>query len=147
MNIPSQPWYDDAAEAMVRHNVKLFEYANEKNLGLRKVECDNIVRTKEFMAALRAARNKFYRELANDPTRTRNTAVGQLVHAIQSLIDNAQFDKAVAAIAQLAKMEGWNKEAAQALNIFQDLSGGDISKLREKLEAKKKPQAVNPLPN
>ena len=142
--IPAQSWYDDAAEAMVRHGQKLFDYANEKNLGLRKVECDNIVRTKEFMAALRGARNKFYKELANDPTRTRNTAVGQLVHAIQSLIDNEQYDKAVAAIAQLAKMEGWNKEAANAINLFQDLSGGDIAKLREKVA---KAQAKNPLPN
>lgn len=134
--IPVADWYDRAAEAMTRNNKTLFAWSNENNKGLRAVECENIVRTKEFMAAMRAARNRFYKELSTDPTRSRNTAVGQLLFAVQKLLENEQYDKAVAALAHLFKVEGWTTDQAQ-VNIFNDLNAKDIDALRKKMQEKK----------
>jgi hypothetical protein len=130
--IPAAVWYEKAAHAIVRSERTLFQYANEANLGLTATECANIARTKEFQAALRAERNRFYKELSTDPQRNRNTAVGQMVFAIQKLLDAEQWDKAVAALTQLFKAEGWTSEATQ-LTIFNDLNAKDIDGLREKL--------------
>jgi hypothetical protein len=133
--IPAAVWYDKAAEAMVRNEYTLFRFANENNLGLKSTECENIARTKEFQAALRAARNRFYKELSTDPTRSRNTAVGQLLFAIQRLLEGEQYDKAVTALSQLFKAEGWTSDQAQ-LTIFNELSGKDIEGLRARLRGK-----------
>jgi hypothetical protein len=133
--LPACDWFEKAAEQIVRQDKTLFQYACEHNLGLKAVECQNIVRTKEFQAAIRAERNRFYKELSTDPTRNRNTAVGQILFAIQKLLDNEQYDKAVGALTQLAKIEGWTSDAAQ-VSIFNDLNSKDIDALRSKLQKK-----------
>jgi hypothetical protein len=110
-------------------------YANEHDLGLTSTECQNIVRTKEFQSAIRAERNRYYKELSTDPTRSRTTAIGQLLFAIQKLLEGEQYDKAVTALAQLFKAEGWTSDQAQ-LNIFNDLNAKDIEGLKKKLKEK-----------
>lgn len=127
-------WYDKAANAMVRNGKSLFQWTNENNKGLKKLECDEIAKTPEFMLALRTARNKYYKELATDPTRSRNTAVGQLLYAVERLMDAGLYDKAVAALSQLFKVEGWSNDQTQ-VNIFQDLNAKDIEALRKKIKA------------
>lgn len=121
---------------MVRSGSKLFAWACEHNMGLKPVECENIIRTKEFMAALRAARNVFYKELATDPTRSRTTAIGQLLFAIQKLLEADQYDKAVTAIGQLFKAEGWTQDQA-SISIFNEISGKDIDAIRKRLQGPK----------
>jgi hypothetical protein len=137
--IPAATWYEKACVAIVRNEQTLFQYVNQAGLGLSPRECENVSRTKEFQAVLRAERNKYYKELATDSSRNRNTAVGQLVHAITKLIELGNYDKAVAAIAQLSKLEGWTSDQAQ-IGIFNDLSSKDIDALRAKLakQAEKK---------
>lgn len=137
--VPRQDWYEKAAAAIVRSEKTLFQFANENNLGLTSTECQNVARTKEFQATLRAERNRFYKELSTDPTRSKTTAIGQLLFAIQKLLDAEQYDKAVAAIAQLFKAEGWTSDQAQ-LNIFNDLNAKDIEGLRKRLQDKIKVQ-------
>ena len=133
--IQRQDWYEKAVVAIVRSEKTLFQFANEHNLGLTSTECQNVARTKEFQAALRAERNRFYKELSTDPSRSRTTAIGQLLFAIQKLLDAEQYDKAVAAIAQLFKAEGWTTDSAQ-FNIFNDLNAKDIDGLKKKLQEK-----------
>ena len=133
--VPTQSWYEKAAVAIVRNEATLFQYANLNNLGLTSRECENVARTKEFQAVLRAERNKFYKELSTDTSRSRNTAIGQLLFAITKLLEGEQYDKAVAAIAQLFKAEGWTSDQAQ-LNIFNDLNAKDIEGLKKKLQEK-----------
>lgn len=140
--IPRADWYEKAAEAIVRRGLSLFQFTNEAGLGITSRECENIARTKEFSEVLRTERNKFYKELAVDPSRSRNTAVGQLLFAIQKLLENEQWDKAVSALAQLFKSEGWVSDGAQ-VNIFQDLNAKDIEALRSKLGPKAKQPQVN----
>lgn len=142
-NIPPAEWYEKAAVQIVRNSYNLFRWANENNLGLTQRDCDSIAKTKEFQAALRVERNKFYKELANDPSRSRGVAVGQLLYVIQRLIEAEQFDKAGAALAQLFKAEGWTTDTTQ-LNIFNDLNAKDIDSLRKKIG---KPDSTRTWPN
>ena len=140
--VPRQDWYQKAAFEMVRNNKTLFQYANEANLGITSRECENVSRTKEFAEALRIERNRFYKELSIDPSRSRNTAVGQLLFTIQKLLENESYDKAAASLALLFKVEGWTSDSAQ-VNIFQDLNAKDIDALRAKLAPKPKQPLAN----
>jgi hypothetical protein len=140
--IPASDWYERACADMVRNGKTLFRWSNEHNKGLTSTECENVARTKEFQACLRAERNKLYAELAKDPTRSKNTALGQMLFAIQKLIENEQFDKAVAAITQLAKLEGWTTDSTQ-VSIINDISSKDIDALRQKLRDKLPKTLVN----
>jgi hypothetical protein len=133
--VPRQDWYEKAAAAIVRTGKTLYAYVNEAGLGLTSTECGNIARTKEFMAALRAERNKFYKELATDPDRSRNVAVGQLLFVIQKLLENEQYDKASASLLNLFKVEGWATDQT-AINIFNDLNSKDIDGLKRRLAEK-----------
>lgn len=133
--VPRQDWYEKAAVAIVRSEKTLFQFSNESNLGLTSRECENIARTKEFQTVLRTERNKYYKELATDSSRSRNTAVGQLIFSITKLIETESYDKAVAAIAQLAKLEGWTSDQAQ-ISVINDLTGKDIEALRARLAKK-----------
>lgn len=146
LTIPKCDWYEKAAVAIVRDGKTLFAYANEANLGLTSRECENVARTKEFAEVLRTERNKFYRELATDPSRSRYTAVGQLIFAIGRMLEAEQFDKAVAAIAQLAKLEGWTSDQAQ-VSVFNDLTGKDIDALRAKVTQAREREQRAKLPN
>lgn len=137
--IPPAEWYEKAAVAIVRNGQTLFQWANENNKGLLARECENISRTKEFQSALRAERNRLYKELSTDPSRNRNTAVGQLLFAVQKLLEAEQYDKAVTALSQLFKVEGWTTDSAQ-ISIFNDLNANDIEGLRKKLKDAKDKQ-------
>jgi len=128
-------WYEKAAEAIVRQGRTLFQYCNEAKLGITSREAENIARTKEFQACLRVERNKVYKELSTDPTRSRTTAVGQLLFAIQKLLENEQYDKAVTALTNLFKIEGWTNDQA-SINIFNDLNAKDIDALKRKIQEK-----------
>jgi leucyl-tRNA synthetase len=136
--VPAADWYEKAAVAIVRNGKTLYQWVNENRMGgLTSRECENIGRTKEFQAALRAERNRFYKELSDDPDRSRNVAVGQLLYAIQKLLEAEQYDKAVSSLAQLFKVEGWTSDQAQ-ISIFNDLNSKDLEGLKRSLEAKKK---------
>lgn len=134
--IPRLDWYEKAATAIVREEKTLYAWANENKMGLTSTECANIARTKEFQAALRAERNRFYKELATDQDRSRNTAVGQLIFAIQKLLEAEQYDKAVSSLAQLFKVEGWTSDTAQ-VNVFNELNSKDIEGLKRRLAEQK----------
>lgn len=127
----SEDWYEKAADAIVREGKTLFQYTNEKDLGLTRTECDNVVRTKAFMEILRTRRNVYYKEIANDPSLSRSAVKGQLVLAISKMIEIGQWDKVANAIMQLAKLEGWTSDGTN-VNVFQDLTQKDIDKLRTK---------------
>lgn len=118
---------------MVREDISLFGATQKLELGIRPAECDNIVRTKRFQEILREERNKHYKELADDPSRTKRAAVGRLVFIIEQLIEKQQYEKASAAIMQLAKLEGWTDDKA-SINVFNDLSAKDLEALRSKFK-------------
>lgn len=142
MSLPTTAWYEKAAYAIVRQGKTLFQYVNEANLGLTTSDCKKVAETAEFQACLRVERNKFYKELARDNSRTRGTAIGQLLYAIEQMLNKEQYDKAANAIIQLFKAEGWLNEGTQ-VNIIESLKGNDIDALRRKIEEQKKAKLAN----
>lgn len=127
----SEHWFDAAADAIVREQKTLFLFSNEKGLGLTQRECEAVLRTRAFQEVIRVRRNHYYKELANDPSLSRQAVKGQLVHAITKLIEKGQEDKAVTAIMSLAKFEGWTSDGTN-VNVFNDLTQKDLIELRKK---------------
>lgn len=116
---------------MVREGKTMFQYSNEKDLGLTPKECENVLRTQHFMEILRVRRNVYYKELANDPSLSRSAVKGKLVFVLDRMIEAGQWDKAANCAMQLAKLEGWTSDGTN-VNVFQDLTQKDIEKLRTK---------------
>lgn len=136
----TEHWYEGACDAIVREGRTLFAYSNEKNLGLTTRECENVQKLKAFQEVLRTRRNVYYKEIAGDASLSRAAIKGQLVVAIGKMMENGQYDKAANAIMQLAKFEGWVSDGTN-VNLFADLTAGDLAKLREKF----KPTGVTPV--
>ena len=139
MTEPSLDWYPRAARIMIREGKPLYKVLIELDRPVKPSEAEAISRTGAFQEHLRIERNLLYRELANDPSRGRNTAVGMLIHAINMMLEAQQWDKATKGIMDLAKLEGWTND--NTVNIFQDLTGKDLETLRKKF---KDHQASNP---
>lgn len=135
----SEWWYEKAADAIVREGKNLFLISNEMDLGLTTRECENILRTKLFQEVLRTRRNLYYKEIANDPSLSRAAIKGQLVLAINKMLEKELYDKAANAIMQLAKLEGWTSDGTN-VNVFNELTAKDLAALRDKF----KPVTTNP---
>lgn len=140
---PAEGWYQAAARAMVRSGLTLAKYSVENDLGIRLSELENIQRTKLFQEVLRTERNIYYKELAIDNSLTKSALEGHLIFAITKMLENEQYDKASNAIMQYAKLKGWAADQTN-VNIFDAISGGDISKLKGLVEKQlKSAKAMN----
>lgn len=117
---------------MVRNSVSFSQAANDLKLPLSPTECEKVVKRKEFQQILRQEKNAFRQEVANEPGRTKSTAVGMMVLAIENLITEGEWDKAVAAIEKLAKLEGW-LGAESNVNIFAGMTARDIATEKERI--------------
>lgn len=127
----SEHWFEKAADMMVRESKSLYAATNELDLGITSKECLAIAQNKTFQEVLRTRRNVFYKEIANDPSLSRNAVKGQLVLAITKMLEREQFDKAANAIMQLAKLEGWTSDGTN-VNVFNELTAKDLTELRKK---------------
>ena len=116
---------------MVVEGCTLFRASQLLELGITNRECENIVRTRSFKQVLATERNKLYKEFANDPSRNRTAAVGQLVFIINKMVEAEQYDKAAKAIMDLAKLENWVGDNS-TINIFNDLNAKDLAVLKAK---------------
>lgn len=102
-------------------------------MGLTARECENVQKTKLFQETLRTRRNIYHKEIAGDSSFSRAAAKGQLMVAINKMMEKEQYDKAAAAIMNLAKLEGWTSDGT-SVNVFADLTATDLAKLREKFK-------------
>lgn len=130
-----EPYFQRLAEHMTRMDKDILVSATELELGLTSAECQRLTKNKAFQRVLRTERIKLYNELAEDPNRGKNTLVGQAAFAIEKLIENEQYDKALTGILSLAKIEGF-VGADSTINVFAGLNTKDMEALKEKLRAK-----------
>ena len=121
---------------VVRENMPFRAAAHEAGAQITTVEAENIYRRKSFQKILWAERNKFYAEVANEPGRNKTSAVGLMHLLVHKLIEAGEFDKALEGITKLAKLEGWLNPETQ-INIMQELTGKDLTRLRKELEKEK----------
>jgi hypothetical protein len=130
---PEEPYFHKVAERMVREGVSFRVAATEEGVNLTSIEAENIFRTKAFQKVLWEQRHKYAQEVANDPGATKVSAAGMMLIAIQKLLEEAQWDKAIAGIEKLAKLQGWMGIEGQ-VNVFAGLSEREYEQVKKKLE-------------
>lgn len=128
-----EPYFDRLATHMVREDRDMFQAATDLELGLNGEDCKRLAKNKAFQRALRSARMQLFNELADDPKRGKNTLIGQAIFSIERLLDVGQYDKALAGILTLAKIEGF-VGADSNVNVFAGLSTKDLQELKTKLK-------------
>lgn len=136
---PEQSWFARAAEKMVREEKTLYLVAQELELQLTTRECENIARTKAFQKVLWEARNVYHKELANDPSRNKNSLVGTMLMAANKLMEEGKYDKAAEVLFKLARIEGYVGAESQ-VTVIGSLSQAEIDKAKEEI---KKRASVN----
>jgi hypothetical protein len=130
-------WIGKACDKMVRENKSLAqvlsEYGAEWNVNdVSSREAYNIERRKAFQQQLWAAKNAYYKEIANDPNRDKNVLLGQMTLIVDSLMADGKYKEAAEAILKLAKIAGYVGEGTQ-VSVFGTLSERDLKDLEEKI--------------
>ena len=128
-----QAWYEKAAELMVRHGMSLRQAASEIGVPLTTEEAEAIGRRQGFQRVLWLARNRYYQEVASDPGRTKNAALGLLYVLAQKLIEGGEFDKAADVIFKMLRAEG-HVGPEQQVSVIAGLSANELEAVRKKLE-------------
>lgn len=128
-------WFQTACQKMVREDKSLFIAACELNLGMTKKDCDDLLKDLEFQRVLRGERLRYYRELATDPGRSKQSNIGTLLYLADRLIAKGMDDKAANVIMSIMKAEG-QLEDKSTINVFGDLTAKDLAAARDKITKK-----------
>lgn len=128
-------WHQPIAEMMSREGVTLREAATRLRVPIGSEDAANLFRSKSFQRLLRAERNRYYLEVGQDAEWRRKTAIGMLLHCIQNLMTNGEFDKAAEVILKASRVEGWLGAETQ-VSVFNGLSQKDLDTLRTKIKDK-----------
>ena len=132
----SDHWYQRAAALMVRTGKTLIQASAFLELGLTVRQAEAIQNEPEFAATLRGERFKFYREIYNDPNKSKAAVIGHLLDLADRLTKDKKYDKAGTVLISVAKIEGWLNDNTQ-IQVFGDVSAKDIGAMKEKLEKQK----------
>lgn len=118
---------------MIREMKSLATVVDELEIpGLGAKEMLRIERSEAFQAALRAERHKYANEVANDPKLGKSTAIGMMMLAVERLMLEGEWDKALEGLQKLSKLAGWQGVDNQ-VNIFADLKGKEIEDLKREI--------------
>jgi hypothetical protein len=128
-----EPYFQRLAALMVEREKDIWQAATELELGLTSEECLKLSKNKIFQQILRSERTKLYNELARDPQRSKDTLVGKAIFAIEKLLEQESYDKALTGILNLAKIEGY-VGADTNVNVFSGLNSKDMETLKAKLK-------------
>jgi hypothetical protein len=120
---------------MAREGVTLREAATRLKITIGSEDAANLFRTKGFQRILRAERNRYYLEVGQDVEWRRKTAIGMLLHCVNQLISQGEFDKAAEVILKASRVEGWLGAETQ-VSVFNGLSSKDLDTLRTKIKDK-----------
>lgn len=135
--LPEPEWYRKAATKMVREGKNLLLVVDEMGLeGLTSRDIESVHKSNTFQAILRNERLRFATEIARDPALSKDAAVGMMLQAIEKLMAEGEWDKALEGVTKLAKLAGWIG-ADQQVNVFADLKQKDYEELKKQIESRK----------
>lgn len=132
LNEVGNAWYAKACTKMVREGKPFFAVSNEMDLGLTKAQCLEIEILTDFQTVLRGERYKYYREIAQDQNRSKNTNIGNLLFCADELMRKGQHKDAANVIMNVMKAEG-QLEDKTTVNVFGDISHKDLEVMRAKV--------------
>jgi hypothetical protein len=126
-------WFSRAAKLMIREG-KTFGLAVEELEipGMSPKEQERLLKSEGFQAVLRAERHKYANEIANDPKLGKSTAIGMMMLAIERLMHEGEWDKALEGLQKLSKLTGWAGPESQ-VTVFADLKGKEIEDLKRQI--------------
>lgn len=127
---------------MVREGKQLFLVTNELNLGLTKKDCDAVLKDLEFQRVLRGERLKFYKELAADPNRSKQSNIGTLMFLADMLIAKEMYDKAANVMMNVMKAEG-QLEDKTAITVFGNITDKDVQLMKATIDKRKQAELTN----
>jgi hypothetical protein len=124
-------WWQPVGELIAREGISLREAATRLRLEITNEEAANTFRTKGFQKLLRSERQRFYMEIAQDPTWSRRTAIGKMLYLADRLMDNGEYDKAGELILKVARVEGWLSNETQ-VTVFNQLSDKEVEEIKQR---------------
>ena len=130
-------WMFEAAEIMVRESKSLPQAVTDLGISLSTLECKKVEKRPSFHRLLWDARNKWSKEVADIPSRGKQSTIGMLQFLAQKLQDDGQYEKAAEVLFKLAKLEGWVGNES-TVNVFGNLSNADLEKLKTKVKSVEK---------
>lgn len=133
----------DAAEIMVREGKSLAQAITDLGISLSSPEVKKVERRPTFQRLVWDARNRWNKDIADVPSRSKQSTIGQLQIIAQKLVEEGNFDKAAEVLFKLAKLEGWVGDAS-TVNVFGSLSNADLEKLKAKVKSAEKAEDVAP---
>ncbi len=119
---------------MAREGLSFRRAAERCHQILTVEEADRHSHRKGFDTLLWHARHRYAEEIGSNPERTKKALIGQMVLAVQHLMDDGNWDKALEGMLKLAKLEGW-VGADQQTNVFAQLSPNEIEDLRSRFRS------------
>lgn len=116
--------------------------SNELDLGLTKGQCEDLLKDLEFQRVLRGERLRYYKELAGDPNRSKQSNVGTLMFLCDQLIAKEQFDKAANVMMSIMKAEG-QLEDKTAITVFGNITDKDVQMMKATIDKRKQAEMAN----
>lgn len=126
-------WWGKAAAMMVRNTVSLMTAAKEMGVELTRGDVLDIERQKSFERVLWSERYNYWKEIATDPERSKNSSIGQLQLLAQKLMEDGSWSMAADTIFKIAKLENWVGSDTQ-VNVLGGLSEREFKDLERKLK-------------
>lgn len=127
-------WYRKCARKMVREGKAFLHVTDELGLnGIDGPTAKQIQESETFQAVLRQERLKLAKEYADDPELSKNVAIGMMLMAIEKLMMEAQWDKALEGLKKLATLAGWQGTEGN-VNVYQGLNQRDFDELKKRIQ-------------
>lgn len=125
-------WMKKAAERMCWSGGSLKQAAVELGVEISIDESDVIGRSKEFQEILEREQISYRNHFTETPGRSKATAIGMMLLAIENLAKEGEWDKVVVATEKLAKLEGWIGLDAN-VNIFAGLTTKELDEHKKRV--------------
>lgn len=126
-------WWGKAAAMMIRNGLSLMTAAKEMGVELTRGDVLDIERQKSFERVLWTERYNYWKEIATDPERSKNSSIGQLQLLAQKLMEDGSWSMAADTIFKIAKLENWVGGDTQ-VNVLGGLSEREFKDLERKLK-------------
>lgn len=117
---------------MARSQCSLKQAVQELKVDLTAEECEYVFRRKEFQDIYLIEVNKYRADLTNSPGNNKAALIGLGYIALEALARQGEFDKVIAGIEKIGKLQGWVGPDSN-VNIFGGLSAKDIAEAKERI--------------
>ena len=125
-------WYRDVASAMLRDILPFRAALAALNIQISNAEADRIEYSAAFKKQLDIEQQLLYQELAANPNFNKQSVIGGMLHAVQQLLREGDFDKAVNGFMAIAKLQGWLGVESN-VNVMLGVTQRDIEEARKKI--------------